>query len=56
MESRQSLTARLASWDKSIDEADVLLPIPFHLSEEITTETSPPVDGIAALLKDRFVI
>ena len=56
MESRQSLTARLASWDKSMNEADVLLPIPFHLSESITAEESPPVDGIAALLKDRFVI
>ena len=56
MENRQSLTARLAGWDPSIRESDVLLPLPVPLSGEIGHSGSLETEGIAALLRDRFVI
>lgn len=56
MENRQSLAARLAGWDPSIRESDVLLPLPVPLSGEIGHSGSPETEGIAALLRDRFVI
>lgn len=53
METRQTLAARLAGADPALEEASVLLPLPFDLPR---SGEGKRTDGIAALLADCTVV